>query len=209
MAEKKRKRGEPEIRKDEGTRRNEEEKNLVPPGEETVTAKENLAPSAVKDQPKQPDASGDHEKRRSIMADEMRTETAASDYRGMAKAWKDGYLQGLDACLKWQEENERLLKDSFKQGLSGSRQLLTWWKDWVETQTQRQAEAQKQINTNPFLGFTKQSADAMLATVEPLLKNSEAAVESTFGCYESALATPSRKYVREINQQVLDVVIPA
>jgi hypothetical protein len=47
-----------------------------------------------------------------------------------------------------------------------------------------------------------------LVTVEPLLKNSEAAVESSFGYYQTALAAPSRKYLREINRQVLDAVIP-
>ena len=104
-----------------------------------------------------------------------------------------------------------LIKDSVKQGLSGSRQLFTRWKDWVEDQTQRQTDIQqKQVNgVNPFLGFTRQSTEAVMATVEPLLKNSEEAVESSFGYYENAVATPSRKYVREINKQVLNAVIPS
>jgi hypothetical protein len=151
---------------------------------------------------------------------EQAAEQIKDDYKEMAKIWKENYLDGLDACLQWQAENQRLVKDTMKQGLSGSRQFLTWWKGWIEDQTQRQAEIQKDVQkhastqryannaTNPFLGFTKQSTEAVLATVEPLLKNSEAAVESSFGYYENAVATPSRKYVREINRQVLDAVIP-
>ena len=143
-----------------------------------------------------------------MAAEEMNAERARDDYIGIGKTWKDGYLQGLDACLQWQAENERLIKDSVKQGLAGSRQFLTWWKDWIENQTQRQADVQRQANApNPILGFTKQSTETVVATVEPLLKDSEAAVESSFDYYENAVATPSRKYVREINKQVLDAVI--
>jgi hypothetical protein len=137
-------------------------------------------------------------------------ERVKDDYRGMARSLKDGYLQGLNTCLQWQEENERLIKNSVKQGLSGTHQFLTWWKGLIEDQAQRQADTQKQTNgTNPILGFTKQSTDAVLAAVEPIIKNSEAVVESSFGYYERAVATPSRKYVRDINKQVLDAVIPS
>jgi hypothetical protein len=112
--------------------------------------------------------------------------------------------------LQWQEGNERLIRDSVKQGLSGSRQFLTWFRDWAENQGRMQEQVQRESNvTHPILGFTKQSTEAVLSTVEPLLKNSEAAVESSFGYYESAVAAPSRKYVREINKQVLDMVIPS
>jgi hypothetical protein len=150
---------------------------------------------------------------------ERAAEQVKDDYKDMAKAWKDSYLDGLDACLQAQAENQRLIKDAVKQGLAGSRSFLTWWKDWIEDQTQKQAEIQSDIqkkahnqrqanNVNPFLGFTKQSTEAVVATVEPLLKNSEAALESSFGYYENAVANPSRKYVRDINQQVLDAVVP-
>lgn len=140
----------------------------------------------------------------------MSEERARDDYRGMARSWKDGYLQGLNTCLQWQEENERLIKNSVKQGLSGTHQFLTWWKGLVEDQAQRQVDAQKQMNgTNPILGFTKQSTDAVLAAVEPAIKNSEAVIEGSFGYYERAVATPCRKYVRDINKQVLDAVIPS
>jgi hypothetical protein len=195
MAEKKRKR-------DEGEARKEDRAEVASQIERSVAEMQKGGPNTI-------EKSGGLEGRRSSMAaEEMNAERARDEYRGMAKTWKDGYLQGLDACLQWQAENERLIKDSFKQGLSGSRQFLTWWKDWIEDQTQRQADAQRQANApNPLLGFTKQSTEAVVATVEPLLKNSEAAVESSFGYYENAVATPSRKFVREINKQVLDAVI--
>jgi hypothetical protein len=136
---------------------------------------------------------------------------AQAEYKRMARVWKEGYLQGLDTCLQWQEQNEHLIKDTFRQGLSGSRQLLGIWKDWINDQTEQQKRTQEQrtMSVNPFLGFTKQSTEAVVATVEPLLKNSEAAVESTFGHFENALAVPCRKYVREINKQLLDAVIPS
>jgi hypothetical protein len=195
MAEKKRKRDEGEAKKEDGA--------------EVASQIERSVAEMQKGGPNMIEKSGEQEGRRSSMAaEEMNTERARDEYRGMAKTWKDGYLQGLDVCLQWQAENERLIKDSVKQGLSGSRQFLTWWKDWIEDQTQRQADVQRQANApNPLLGFTKQSTVAVLTTVEPLLKNSEAALESTFGYYENAVATPSRKYVREINKQVLDAVI--
>lgn len=158
----------------------------------------------------QSNQSREQEMRRSSMNVEgISQERVRDDYRGMARSWKDGYLQGLNTCLQWQEENERLIKNSVKQGLSGTHQFLTWWKGLIEDQAQRQADAQKQTNGNPILGFTKQSTDAVLAAVEPIIKNSEAVVESSFGYYERAVATPSRKYVRDINKQVLDAVIPS
>lgn len=145
-----------------------------------------------------------------MAAEGLGEEKVRDDYRGMAQTWKDGYLQGLNTCLQWQEENERLIKNSVKQGLTGTHQFLTWWKDWIEDQRRGQGDAQRQADVmNPILGFTKQSTDAVLATVEPLLKNSEAAVESSFGYYENVVADPSRKYVRDINKQVLDMVIPS
>jgi hypothetical protein len=145
-----------------------------------------------------------------MAAEGMNEQKARDDYRGAARSWKDGYLQGLNTFLQWQEENERLIKTSVKQGLSGTHQFLTWWKGLIEDQAQRQVDVQKQTNgTNPILGLAKQSTDAVLATVEPMLKNSEAVVESSFGYYEHAVATPCRKYVRDINKQVLDAVIPS
>ncbi len=203
MEQKKAKRSEREAKGEQKTRKEEGAR---------VGAEVERRLEAVKVEPKQPEPSGEQENRRSSMiATELNTEQLKTEYSGMVKAWKDGYLQGLDACLQLQAESQRLIKDSVKQGFSGSRQFFTRWKDWVEDQTQRQTDIQqKQINgVNPFLGFTRQSTEAVMATVEPLLKNSEEAVESSFGYYENAVATPSRKYVREINKQVLNAVIPS
>jgi hypothetical protein len=156
------------------------------------------------------------EGRTSRMAvDEMKTERAQQDYKDMAKTWKSGYLTGLETLLHWQAQNERLFKDTVKQGFSGSRQLLTMWKDWMNHQTEEQQRFQERTQSqmgngggNPILGLTRQSTEAVVATVEPILKTSEAAMDSTFGYYQSALAAPSRKYVQELNKQVLDAVIP-
>src|SRR5512145_2561817 len=83
----------------------------------------------------QPETSEDQERSKSNMTVEsMSEETARDGYRAMAQTWKDGYLQGLNLWLQWQEGNERLIRDSVKQGLSGSRQFLTWFKDRVEDQ---------------------------------------------------------------------------
>lgn len=137
-------------------------------------------------------------------------ERATEGYREIAKNWKDGYLQGLNLCLQWQEDNERLIRDSFKQGLSGSRQVLIWWKDWVEDQAQKQEEAQRQSSVaSPIPGLTKQSTGVVLAAIEPIFKHSETIAENSFGYYERSVAAPSRTYVREINKQVLNVMIPS
>jgi hypothetical protein len=225
MAQKKRKRGESLAKKEEetGLASQEEQEASQEEQEDAELASQPETQAAMAEQePNQPETSGDKEERRSSMAvEEMKVgaEKIQNGYKEIAKVWKDGYLRGLDAYLQLQAENEHLIKDTVKQGFSGSRQFFTWWKDWIEGQTQRQAEIQRDIQrqmnnklannvTNPFLGFTKQSTEAVLATVEPILKNSEEAVDSTFGYYENTVATPSRKYVREINQQVLDAVIP-
>lgn len=159
----------------------------------------------------QPGPSHAEDMRRSSMAAEgMNEERGRHDYQGMAKVWKDGYMQGLNLCLQWQEDTERMIGDSVKKGLSESRQFLVWWKDWVDNQAQTQEEVQRQSNVaNPMLGLTKQSTDAVLAAIEPILKQSETVAENSLGYYGRAVAAPSRTYVREINRQVLNVLIPS
>ena len=216
------KRGGQEFRKNEGTESASQEVKPVIVAKTGAAATNQADPFREPERPEvvakagagstnESNQSREQEMRRSSMTVEgMSEERARDDYRGVARSWKDGYLQGLNACLQWQEENERLIKTSVKQGLSGTHQFLTWWKGLIEDQAQRQVDAQRQTNgTNPILGFAKQSTDAVLATVEPMLKNSEAVVESSFGYYEHAVATPCRKYVRDINKQVLDAVIPS
>jgi hypothetical protein len=222
MAAKKEKRGYQEPGKNQGTELPSRVERPVVVAKTGAAATSQAEPSREQERPAviakagagstdQSNQSREQEMRRSSMNVEgISQERVRDDYRGMARSWKDGYLQGLNTCLQWQEENERLIKNSVKQGLSGTHQFLTWWKGLIEDQAQRQADTQKQTNgTNPILGFTKQSTDAVLAAVEPIIKNSEAVVESSFGYYERAVATPSRKYVRDINKQVLDAVIPS
>lgn len=129
------------------------------------------------------------------------------DMAGMTRVWKESYLKGLDACLHWQEESEQLVKNTVRQGLSGPRQWLNLYKEWVEMPWD-QIQGQTAGVPNPFLAFSRQSVQTCHATVEPLLKSAELALENSFGYYETALAAPSRKYVRELNRQVLDSLIP-
>jgi hypothetical protein len=196
MAAKKEKRGYQEPGKNQGTELPSRVERPVVVAKIGAVAPNQAEPSREQERPRpeviakagagstnQSNQSREQEMRRSSMNVEgISQERVRDDYRGMARSWKDGYLQGLNTCLQWQEENERLIKNSVKQGLSGTHQFLTWWKGLIEDQAQRQADTQKQTNgTNPILGFTKQSTDAVLAAVEPIIKNSEAVVESSFG----------------------------
>src|SRR5215831_6198027 len=121
MAAKHTKKGDKEIGRSQGT---ESASRLEPPVPvATVATKEAEHTSRLEPSPAQ-------ELRRSNMTAEAMSEERVKDgYKEMAKNWKDGYLQGLNLCLQWQEDNERLIRDSFKQGLSVSRQVLIWWKD--------------------------------------------------------------------------------
>src|SRR6476661_3442421 len=51
---------------------------------------------------------------------------AASDFdvKGMSKAWKEGYVRGLEALFVSQEQTGLLFKETVKQGISGSRHML-------------------------------------------------------------------------------------
>jgi hypothetical protein len=91
----------------------------------------------------------------------MNADRAHQDYKEMAKTWKTEYLTGLETFLNWQCQNERLFKDTLKRGFSGSRQLLTMWKDWMSHQTEEEQRIherfQGQMNnggSNPILGLT-------------------------------------------------------
>ncbi|NGZ59423.1 MAG: hypothetical protein CV081_02825 [Nitrospira sp. LK265] len=206
MAAKHTKKGDKEIGKEIGKGQGTESGSRLEPAVPvaTVATKEAEQTSRLEPSPTQ-------ELRRSDMAIEgTNGERATEGYREIAKNWKDGYLQGLNLCLQWQEDNERLIRDSFKQSLSGSRQVLIWWKDWVEDQAQKQEEAQRQSSvTSPIPGLAKQSTGVVLAAIEPIFKHSETIAENSFGYYERSVAAPSRTYVREINKQVLNVMIPS
>ena len=54
------------------------------------------------------------------------------DVRGMSQAWKQSYLHGLEAFFQSQEQTERLLKETVKQGISGSQQILQGYEKWLD-----------------------------------------------------------------------------
>jgi len=43
-----------------------------------------------------------------MVAEETKAKAGAVDFTGMAKVWKEAYLGGLEAGLRWQGENERV-----------------------------------------------------------------------------------------------------
>jgi len=62
--------------------------------------------------------------------------------------------------------------------------------------------------SNLFVGMTRQVLQTSQDIAEPLLKTATDAYATTFDYYETAVAGPSRKFALEINQKVLDTVIP-
>lgn len=142
-----------------------------------------------------------------MAAEAKKGEGPGFDVAGLAKAWKESYVKGLEACLQWQEESERLVKTSCIQGFSGPRQWLNLYKEWMDMPWD-QIQGQAIGVPNPFLIVCRQCAQACHASVDPLLKTAEATVENSFSLYDSAIGTPSRKYVRDLNKQVLESVIP-
>jgi hypothetical protein len=129
------------------------------------------------------------------------------DFRGMSKVWRETYLNGLESCFRWQEENERLLQESVKQGFIGSLQWLTLYKNWMEMPWD-QTRGQSTGIPNPVLTFARQSIQTLHGTTEPLCKTGADACEATFSYFESELAGPSRQYVFGLNKRVMDSVIP-
>ncbi len=129
------------------------------------------------------------------------------DWKEMAKSWKAGYLGGLDAYLQWQEENERLIKNMVMQGLAGPRQGLSLYKEWMDMPWDQIGKGISGV-PNPFLALSRQYTQTLQGTTEPLLKNAESTCENAFDYYETAIAAPGRKYVREFNKQVMDTLIP-
>jgi acetyl-CoA C-acetyltransferase len=122
--------------------------------------------------------SGDELERRPLMGTE--TKTNRFEMMEMAKVWKEGYLQGLETSLQLQEQNEQLVKQAVRQGLSAYQQWLAMV---------------------PFFAIFQTSQDM----AEPLL---ETACETSFEYYETAVAGPARKYTFEANKKVLDTLIP-
>jgi len=154
-----------------------------------------------------PEDSGNSPRRRlTVIAEQVKAKAAGVDFTGMAKVWKETYLSGLEASLRWQEENEHAAKSIIKQGLARSQQWLNFSKDCSEKSLD---QIQGQQNDNPFVTLTRQLTQASYVIAEPVVKTGVDLCETTFMTYETALATPSRNYVLEINKRVMDTVIPS
>ena len=154
-----------------------------------------------------PDQTGKSPKRRSIMANEQIKGNAAEfDFSEMSKVWKEAYLKGLESCLKLQEESERLVNDTIKQGFTGSQNWLTLYMNSMEMPWD-QFQGQATTVPNPFLALARQSLQAFQAAAEPVVKTAAETYEKTFANYETALAGPFRKQVIEINKKVVDALV--
>lgn len=125
------------------------------------------------------------------------------DLKGMSKAWKQGYLRGLEAFFQSQEQTEHLLKETVKQAISGSEQILQSYDKCLEEVQGKAGEAL------PFVELSRQLMRSVNRSADPLFKTAADTTESAFNYYENALARPSRKYIIDLNKEVLDTVISA
>jgi hypothetical protein len=155
----------------------------------------------------------DKPERRFLMTTDTKArETNGVDVTGMAKAWKEGYLKGLEASLQWQERNEHLMKETVRQGLTVPHQWFTasksmFGKPWYELQGQTTG-ASNLFVTMTWQAMTRQVLQTSQDIAEPLLKTATDACETTFDYYKTAVAGPSRRFALEINKKVMDTVIP-
>lgn len=139
------------------------------------------------------------------MAEQAKAIEAGVDSAGIAKVWKEAYLDGLEAGLRWQGENEHAAKSIIKQGLMRSQQLLAFSKDCLDKSLE---QIQGQQNENPFVALSRQLIQASHAVTEPVFKTGAEFFETTVKTYETALAGPARRSVLEINKKVLNIIIP-
>jgi len=152
------------------------------------------------------DQSGDELERRPLMSTETKTGAERmSEVMDVAKVWKEGYLKGLETSLQWQQQNEKLVKEAVRQGLSAYQQWFAMYKNWLGKPWD-QAQGQTTGVPNQFLAFTREVLQTSQDMAEPLLKT---ACEISFEYYETAVAGPARKYTVEINKKVMDTLIPS
>jgi len=139
------------------------------------------------------------------MTEQAQAKAAGFDSTGIAKVWKEAYLDSLEAGLRWQGENEHAAKSIIKQGLMRSQQLLAFSKDCLDKSLEM---IQGNQSENPFVALSRQLIQASHAVTEPLFKTGAEAYDTTVNTYETALAGPARKSVLEINKKVMHTIIP-
>ena len=132
----------------------------------------------------------------------MDTKTNRFEMTDMARVWKEGYLKGLETSFQLQEQNEQLMKQAVRQGLSAYQQWIGMYKHWLGKPSDH---IQGQPIGVPFFAITRHILQTSQDMAEPLLKT---ACETSFEYYETAVAGPARKYTFEINKKVMDTLIP-
>lgn len=140
-----------------------------------------------------------------IAAEEMKARAGAVDFTGMTKFLKESYLRGLEAILKWQEENEQATKNIIKGGFAGFQHWLLLYKSWADESLD---QIQRQQNANLLLTFSRHLIQASQAMTEPIFEAGVEVYETTVDSYETLLASPSRRYVLEINKTMMETIIP-
>ena len=141
-----------------------------------------------------------------MSAEQVKEKVGDTDFTGIAKVWKETYLAGLEAGLRWQGENDYVAKSVIKQGLMRSQQWLAFSKDYLEKSLE---QIQARQNENPFVTVSHQLLQASYAAVEPVVNTGVDVCETTFKSYETTVAAPSRRHLLEINKKVMDTVIPS
>lgn len=140
-----------------------------------------------------------------IAAEEMKVRAGATDFTGMTKFLRESYLGGLEASLKWQAENEQATKNIIKGGLTGFQDWLLLYKRWADKSL---GQIQRQQNANLLLTFSRHLIQASHAMTEPIFEAGVEVYEKTVDSYETLLASPSRRYVLEINKTMMETIIP-
>lgn len=139
------------------------------------------------------------------MAKQAKAKEADVDFTGVAKVWKEAYLNGLEAGLRWQGENEHAAKSLIKQGLLRSQEWLDFSKGYLDRSLE---QIQGHQNENAFIALSRQVIQVSQAVAEPLFKTGTEMYKTAVDTYETTLAAPARKSVFEINKKVLDTIIP-
>lgn len=121
------------------------------------------------------------------------------------KAWKDTYLAGIETGLKLQAEAEQLAIDATKQGLAAQGQMLHLFTTWTETSF-GQIPGMNEAH-NPFLAWSKQYAQTVQSSVEPVVATTAKTFDDAVQSYETTFAKPFRTHVKDANKQALDTVI--
>ena len=133
------------------------------------------------------------------------TTAGAVGFTRMTKFMKESYLGGLEASLKWQEENERATQNIIKGGFTGFQHWLGLYKNWTDKSLD---QIQRQQSANLLLALSRQLIRASQAMAEPIFKAGVEVYEITADSYETLLAGPSRRYVLATNKTMTETIIP-